>query len=355
MAQADATMPKAALHRSAAAVWPRWAGWLLALVTLAAVALGSLMIGRFALAPRDALTALLGHLLSSQAPSADAVTVMLKVRLPRIFAAMTVGMALATSGAAFQGVFRNPMVSPDILGVATGAGFGAAIAILFGWSGLAIQGMAFGFGLMAVAITYAIGSRESAGGATILVMVLAGMIVGTLFSAGISLVKFVADPANTLPAITFWLMGSLGSVTSRDLSLIIVPVLVGLTMLMLLRWRLNLLCFGDDEARALGINVGRLRLVVIVAATLMTASAVSIAGVIGLVGLIVPHLARLIVGPNYRVLLPASALLGAGFLLVVDDAARVLSSSEIPLGVLTSLIGTPFFLLLLSNVRKGWS
>jgi len=355
MLQAKAAMANPGVDRSADINWPQLAGWLLAVLALLAVVLGSLLVGRFSLPPREALTALLGQVFSSDAPSADAVTVMLKVRLPRIFAAMTVGMALATSGAAFQGVFRNPMVSPDILGVATGAGFGAAIAILFGWSGLAIQSMAFGFGLLAVAITYAIGSRQSAGGAAILVMVLAGMIVGTLFSAGISLVKFAADPANTLPAVTFWLMGSLGSVTSRDLSLVIIPVLIGLSTLMVMRWRLNLLCFGDDEARTLGINVARLRLVVIVAATLMTAAAVSIAGVIGLVGLIVPHLARLIVGPNYRVLLPASALLGAGFLLVVDDAARVVSSSEIPLGILTSLLGTPFFLLLLSNVRKGWT
>ncbi|MCW2319136.1 iron complex transport system permease protein [Rhodoblastus acidophilus] len=330
--------------------WPRLGGWLAAVAALIALLLGSLMVGRYALSPHDALAALVGA-----APSADAAAVMIKVRLPRILVALTVGMALSASGAAFQGVFRNPLVSPDILGVAQGAGFGAALALLFGWSGIALQAMSFACGLAAVTLAYGLSRRQGLGGATLLVMVLSGMIVGTLFSAGVALIKVVSDPVNTLPAITFWLMGSLGSVSSRDLAWIAVPVLVGVTALMLLRWRLNALCFGDDEARTLGVNVSRLRLIVIVAATLMTAACVSISGVIGLVGLIVPHLARLIVGPNYRALLPASALLGAGFLLAVDDFARVLSASEVPLGILTSLLGAPFFLMLLSNVRKGWS
>lgn len=244
------------------------------------------------------------------------------------------------------------MVSPDILGVAAGAGFGAALAILLGWSAAGVQLCAFLTGLAAVLATTAIGLWRAGGGT--LALVLAGIIVGTVFSAAISLVKYLADPHNTLPAITFWLMGSLASVTAAELAMAALPMLAGLAMLTLLRWRLNLLSFGDDEARALGVDVTRTRAVVIVAATLMTAASVAISGVIGLVGLIVPHLARLLVGPNYRVLLPTCTVLGAALLLAVDDCARVLAAGEVPLGILTSLIGAPFFLALLSNGRKGW-
>lgn len=333
-----------------------WAIWLIVLFGLLAIVVVSLAIGRFPVAPQTALAVLAAQALPIDAfwPD-DVATVVLKVRMPRVLAAMMVGAALSTAGVAFQGVFRNPMVSPDILGAATGAGFGAAMAILWGLGGVGVQTMAFAFGLLAVLVTYVIGTRQALGGGVILVMVLAGMIVHTVFSAGISLTKYVADPANTLPAITFWLMGSLASVTSRDLSLAAIPIFSGLAVLLLLRWRLNLLCFGDEEARALGADVQRIRVVAIVAATLMTAAAVAISGVIGLVGLVVPHLARMLVGPNYVVLLPASAVIGAGFLLLVDDVARSISVSEIPLGILTSLIGAPFFLGLLVRVRKGWA
>jgi iron complex transport system permease protein len=330
--------------------------WIWAGIGLAGVFLSSFMIGRFPVAPHHVVAILASQLLPID-PSwtTEAATIVLKVRLPRILSAMLVGAALSSSGAAFQGVFRNPMVSPDILGVAAGAGFGAALAILAGMSGLGIQAAAFVGGLIAVTATYAIGSWRGSQGDGVLVMVLAGIIVGTVFSAGISLTKYVADPANTLPAITFWLMGSLASVTSRDLCLVALPILSGLCLLNLLRWRLNLLSFGDDEARALGVDVRKIRLAVIVAATLMTASSVAISGVIGLVGLVVPHLARMLVGPNYRILLPTCALLGAGFLLAVDDLARSLAAGEIPLGILTSLLGAPFFLALLFNIRKGWA
>jgi iron complex transport system permease protein len=330
--------------------------WIWGAIGLAVVFLASFMIGRFPVAPHQVAAILASQVLPIDPFwPAEAATIVLKVRLPRILAAMLVGAALSSSGAAFQGVFRNPMVSPDILGVAAGAGFGASLAILAGLSGAGIQAAAFVCGLAAVAVTYGIGRWQGNQGGGVLVMVLAGIIVGTVFAAGISLVKYVADPANTLPAITFWLMGSLASVTSRDLGVAALPVLLGLAQLHLLRWRLNLLSFGDDEARALGVDVGKTRLVVIVAATLMTASSVAISGVIGLVGLVVPHLARMLVGPNYRILLPTCSLLGAGFLLAVDDLARSLSAGEVPLGILTSLLGAPFFLALLVNIRKGWA
>ncbi len=316
----------------------------------------SLMLGRRIMPPGLVLKVLLGGIWPLDASlSRDAEIVILSVRLPRIAAAMLVGAALSTSGAAFQGIFRNPLVSPDILGVSTGAGLGAAMAILYSLEPVVIQAMAFTFGMIAVGAAYIIGSwRARAGGEAVLILVLSGMIIGAVFSAFISLVKFTADPYNILPAITFWLMGSLSSVSAGDVSLVSVPILAGLLLVHSVRWRLNVLSFGDEEAYAMGVNVRRVRFAVIAGATLMTASAVAISGVIGLVGLVAPHLARLLVGPNYRVLLPACMLVGALFLLVVDDLVRTLFIAEMPLGILTSLIGAPFFIYLLSNLRKGW-
>lgn len=331
---------------------PRVGPWVWAVALLAAVFLGSFLIGRYPVPPHTVL-AILASKLVPLAPfwPAQAETVVLTIRLPRILAAILAGAALSSAGAAYQGVFRNPMVSPDVLGVAAGAGFGAALAILLGAGGGMLQAAAFTGGLMAVGLTYAVGACRSSG---ILMLVLAGIIVGMVFSAGISLIKYVADPNNTLPAITFWLMGSLASVGGRDLALASTPALAGMGVLMALRWRINVLCFGDEEARALGVDAARIRIVVIVAATLATAAMVAIAGVIGLVGLIVPHLARLLVGPNYRRLLPACALLGGVFLLAVDDLARIMVSGEVPLGILSSLIGAPIFLAMLFNRRQGW-
>ncbi|MFD2838522.1 FecCD family ABC transporter permease [Azotobacter vinelandii] len=279
----------------------------------------------------------------------------LGIRLPRILAALLVGAALTVSGASYQGLFRNPMVSPGILGVSAGASLGAALAILLGYGMFGIQVLAFACGLVAVATTWIIGNGLGRRGDPLLVMVLAGIVVGTLFTAFVSLVKFVADPYNTLPAITFWLMGSLASVELPDLLIASPPILFGLTVLLALSWTLNVLCFGDEEAKAMGLETGRLRLAIIVSATLVTAAAVAIAGIIGLVGLIVPHLARMLVGPDHRVLLPVSALLGAGFLLLVDGLARSLFEVEVPLGIVTSIIGAPFFLYLMNQGRKAWA
>jgi len=246
-------------------------------------------------------------------------------------------------------------VSPGILGVSAGASFGAALAILLAFNSVGLQLTAFAFGLLAVACTYGVGAVLGRRGEPVLVMILAGVIMATLFTAFVSLIKFVADPYNTLPTITYWLMGSLAAVTRDDLTVAAVPFGLGLAVLLALRWRLNVLAFGDEEARALGVNTGRLRWLVIFCATLMTATAVAISGVIGLVGLVVPHLSRLLVGPNYRILMPVATVMGALFLLLVDDLARSLFPVEVPLGIITAIIGAPFFLYLLVHTRRGWA
>jgi iron complex transport system permease protein len=280
-------------------------------------------------------------------------TVVLRVRGPRILAGVTVGAALAAAGAAYQGLFRNPLVSPDILGVSSGAALGAALGIFASLGVLGIQGLAFGMGLLAVLIVYAIGTSLRRHD-PVLVLVLAGVVIGTLLGACVSLLKYLADPYNQLPAITFWLLGSLASVTPGDVLGILPAVAAGLLPLGLLRWRMNVMTLSEDEARALGVDTRRMRQVVIVAATLMTAAAVSISGVIGWIGLLVPHVARLLVGPDFRRLLPVSMLLGASYLLAVDTVARTVAPIEVPLGVLTALLGAPAFVWLLAVSRRGW-
>lgn len=310
--------------------------------------------GRYGLNPREVIGTLLGLGATDSADGEVMRTVLWQVRLPRVFSAFLTGMALSVAGTAYQALFRNPMVSPDILGASSGAGFGAALGILAGAPLAVIQAGAFLTGLAAVFLAWGVASLVGRGHAPILALVLAGMVVSSLGTSFTSLAKFVADPYSKLPAITFWLMGGLSGVTLPDLSMATVPVLLGLVPLFLLRWRLNVLAFGDDEARSLGVNTGRLRLVVIVCATLMTSAAVSMAGMVGWVGLVIPHLARMLVGPDCRRLLPASALMGGTFLLVVDDIARCAMEMEVPLGILTALVGAPFFLILLLKGRKGW-
>jgi len=319
------------------------------------LALAALTIGRYPVSLTHIWAVLTNGFLLTEVEVPDAVrTVILDIRIPRIIAAILIGMALSVSGAAFQGTFRNPLVSPDILGVSAGAGFGATLAIINSWGSLGIAFSAFGFGLFAVWLTFFLSNKIKNSGEITLIMVLGGMLVGTIFTSLVSLIKCVADPYEKLPAITYWLMGSLSSIQMNDIYLVILPMLIGLIPLWLLRWKLNLLAFGDEEAKSLGVNTDRLRLVVIICATLLTASSVAISGMIGWVGLVIPHFARSITGPNYRSLLPVTVLVGGSFLLVVDTLARSLLPMEIPLGILTSLIGAPFFLYLLAHSRRGW-
>ena len=328
-------------------------------VLLAAVALSLLValaftVGRFPLAPGELAALAANKLFGAGYPLAPNVeTVVLQVRGPRILAALLVGAALAAAGTAYQGMFRNPLVSPDLLGVSAGAALGAVLGVFLSQDALTIQVGAFAGGLAAVGLVYVVGAQVRRHD-PILSLILAGIVIGTLLGACIALIKYLADPYNQLPAITYWLLGSLAAVSPRDLALAAPFALAGLVPLYLLRWRMNLLSLTDDEARALGVSVGRLRLAVVCAATLMTAAAVAISGIIGWVGLLIPHAARMLVGPEFSRLLPLSMLLGAAFLLAVDTLARTVAPIEVPPGVLTALIGTPFFLWLFATARRAW-
>ncbi|PZQ18002.1 MAG: iron ABC transporter permease [Ancylobacter novellus] len=334
-----------------AALWRRTAP----VAALVAIVVAALFTGKFAATPGEVLQVLATKPFgfASGLPSATE-TAIWQVRLPRVLAGLGVGAALAAAGATYQGLFRNPLVSPDILGVSAGASLGAALGIFLSLNVLVIQTLAFLGGLGAVAAVYAVGAAIRTRD-PVLVLVLAGVAVGALLGSALSLIKILADPYNQLPAITYWLLGSLASVTRGDLGSVLPAILVGLAPLVLLRWRMNLLTLGDEEARALGVETRLLRPVLIAAATLMTAAAVSITGVIGWVGLIVPHVARLLVGPDFSKLLPASLILGGGFLVGVDLVARTVATIEVPLGVLTAAIGAPFFLWLLATARRGWA
>ena len=315
-------------------------------VVFLAVLLGSLLLGRYALSPGQLLHMLWTKVTGGAAdwPLSDD-KVVFAVRLPRVAAAALVGAALAVSGAAYQGMFRNPMVSPDILGASTGAGFGAAVAILLGAGYFGISAAAFCCGLLAVAAAWLV-SRLSRTNQTV-ALILAGMMISSLFSAGTSFVKLVADTQQQLPAITYWLMGSLSSIKDKDVLFLSIPVALGMVPLLVLRWRMNLLTLGEEEAQSMGVNTRRLRGAVIVCATLLTSASVAVSGMIGWVGLVIPHFGRMIFGQDYRKLLPASSLLGAVFLMVVDNLARTVTTSEIPLGILTSFVGAPVFLYLI--------
>lgn len=322
------------------------------LAVLVAVFTGSVMIGRFRISPGELLDILTGSISDD---STSASLVLYEVRIARIAAAAVIGAGLSAAGAAYQGIFRNPMVSPDILGAATGASFGAALAILLGLGTFATQLFAFVSGLAAVATAYFTCSfLNGRSGSATTTLVLTGMVVSAVFSAFISIIKFVGDPYDTLPAVTFWLMGGLTYVTKGDVWVMAVPFITGILVLMALRWKLNLLTFNDEEARSMGVDTTLVRSLVILAATLVSSSAVAVGGMIGWVGLIIPHIARMLAGPDYSKMLSVSALLGSIFLMVVDDAARCLFAQEIPLGVLTAIIGAPFFLYLMYQGRRSF-
>lgn len=327
----------------------------LPLLALLGLALFSLATGKFAVPLADVVGVLMAKLFDTALPDDPTVqTVILQVRLPRIAAALVVGAALSAAGATYQGLFRNPLVSPDILGVSAGASLGAVLGIFLAQPVLVIQALAFAGGLAAVGAVYAIGALVRRHD-PVLTLVLAGVAIGAVLGAGISLIKVLADPYNQLPAITYWLLGSLASVTLGDIGAILPATLLGLAPMVLLRWRMNLMSLGDEEARALGLETRILRPLFIASATLVTAAAVSVTGVIGWIGLIVPHVARLLVGPDFGRLLPASMTLGAGYLLGVDLIARNAAQIEVPLGILTALVGAPFFLWLLANGKRGWA
>ena len=313
----------------------------------------SFLIGQYPISPLGVLDIVGSKVFGYESgEAAMAQTIVWKVRLPRICAAVLIGAALSVAGAVYQGLFKNPMVSPDILGASSGAGFGAALAILLSLPYFFVQVNAFAFGIAAVGLAYLICQKASRGKDAVLMLILAGIVVSTLFSSFITLVKFVADPDSKLPEITYWLMGSLASANQRDVLFLLAPLAAGLVPVYLARWRLNAMAFGDEEALALGINVKRLRGVLILAATLLTAASVAVGGMIGWIGLVIPHMCRFIVGPNYKNLIPMSILVGGIFLLVVDCLARMMFTVEIPLGILTSLIGAPFFVYLLFKRKK---
>ena len=311
-----------------------------------------MVVGNFPVSAGDVMRVLWAAMTGAEADvERNARAIVLEVRGPRVLAALAVGAALASAGAAYQNLFRNPLVAPDILGVSAGCALGAVAGIFMGLPMAAIQGLAFAGGIAAVALVLAIGAWVR-GHDRVLTLVLTGVVVGSLFGAGIAFAKYLADPYNQLPAITFWLLGSFAGIVPRDLLYALPLLAIALVPLILMRWRVNLLSLPDDEARALGIDVTRLRIVVIAAATLATSAGVAIAGIVGWVGLVIPHAARLIVGAEFSRVLPMSAVLGATFLLLVDTLCRTVARTELPPGVMTALIGTPAFIWVLAATYR---
>jgi len=330
-------------------------GLLIALGVLVLGLLVAFTVGRYPVTLAELTEVLVSRLMGRTTAVPPAVeNVVLLVRGPRVVAAVLVGGALAVAGTAFQGLFRNPLVSPDILGASSGAALGAVLGIYFSLGVIGIEGLAFAGGLVAVAAVYVIGSLLHSRD-PILVLVLTGVVVGALLGAGVGLVKYLADPYNQLPAMTFWLLGSLAATTVSDLLPLTGPVAVGTIVLIALRWRLNVMSLPEDEARALGLATGPFRIAIVAAATLVTSASVATSGIIGWVGLVVPHLARALVGPDFPRLIPTAALLGGGYLLFIDTLARTAAPVEIPLGILTAVIGTPVFIWLLAGMQRTWS
>lgn len=323
---------------------------------LLAVMLVSLSLGKYPLPVADIVNFLFQKLSGKGSMDPERLLLLenliLDIRLPRILAAALIGASLSVSGTAYQAMFINPLVSPGLLGVLAGASFGGALGMVFLKTWYAVQLSAFLGGIAAVGIALAI-TRVYRSGSTIM-LVLGGIISGALFSALLSLVKYVSDPYNQLPAIVYWLMGNM-ALADRSLVLTAgIPICIGMVFLSFMGRHLNVLSMGDEEARALGVNVPLIRFTVIGCATLLSALTVVMAGIIGWVGLIIPHITRMITGPDNETLIPASALLGASYLLIVDDISRLAFNFEIPIGIVTALVGIPFFVLVLKNARKGW-
>ena len=313
---------------------------------LLALFLLSFVVGRYGVPLGQVVRILLSGVLPLEQTWTDNMAIaVLNVRLPRILLACLVGCGLSAAGTGYQTVFQNPMAAPDILGASSGACFGAALAILTGQGAVMITVFAFLASLLSVALVYLVGNHTR--GNRVVNLLLAGIMVGSLFSACTSYIKLVADPTNQLPQITYWLMGSLSGTRMGTVRFAAVCMAVGLVPLLLLRWRMNLLTLSPDEARAMGVHTDRPRLAGILSSTVLTAAAVSVCGMIGWVGLVIPHLSRRIVGSDCRRLMPMACLFGAAFLLLVDNMARCLTATEIPIGILTAFVGAPFFIYLM--------
>lgn len=328
---------------------------LLALILLA-IAAASLFFGQYRLPPTDLLNFAGWKFFGmSSLPEEKKVlleNIILHIRLPRILAAIMIGASLSVAGGAYQALFINPLVSPGLLGVLAGASFGAAFGLLFAKSWAMVQLSTVVFAFVAVGVTISIAKIYRM--TSIIMLVLGGVISGALFTSLLSIVKYAADPNNQLPAIVYWLMGSLSSVSLKTIAITAIPATFGIVALILHGRQLNAMSMGDEEAMSLGINVRRVRYVVIFFATLISALTVMVGGMIGWVGLIIPHICRMIVGPNNQILLPAAALMGASYLILADDLSRLLFLFEVPIGIITSLIGIPFFVLVLKNAHRGW-
>ncbi len=341
--------------------WTAQKNWIIGIILIVLiilVAVISISLGEYNI-PLDQIRDLfISQITQRPLDAADqkAATVLFLIRIPRIILALLVGAALSASGAAYQGVFKNPMVSPDILGVAGGAGVGAAIALLLGFPTIGVHLLSFLFGIGAVSLVLVLSKLVGKSQGTLLIMVLSGVVISSIFSALTSLIKYLADADDKLPEITFWLMGSFARSGSYQNILIMGLVLIiGGIPLLLYRWQMNVLTFGDEEAQSLGIDVRKTRLAIICCASLLTASSVCLCGAIGWVGLIMPHITRMLVGPNYKVLLPITLLSGGLFMLIVDNVARLLVPGELPIGILTALIGAPLFIYMLFKGRSDWS
>lgn len=320
-------------------------------ILLIVVIIISLTLGRYWVDPLSVIKIILSEKIPlTKTWTSQAETVILQVRLPRVLLGLFVGAGLSLAGATYQGIFQNPMVSPDILGASWGAAFGAALALFFSCNYFMTTFISFLFGLFSVSLVCLVG-RVVKNNIT-LGYILAGIMIGSIFSSSISFLKLVADPLNTLPAITYWLMGSLSSSMRIDVYWCVPFMIAGMIPIILLRWKINLLTMGEEEARSMGVNVRKVQLVLIMSATLITAAAVSVSGMIGWIGLIIPHFTRMIVGNDYRRIIPVSLVLGGGYLLLVDDFARMLFTMEIPIGILTSFIGAPFFIYLMMKEGK---
>ncbi|MEU4311305.1 iron ABC transporter permease [Nocardia sp. NPDC024068] len=318
---------------------------------LVIVAIGALAIGRYTVPPNEIVRILLGQVLPlEQTWYPQERTVVLEVRLPRVLLSILLGAGLAVGGAVMQAVFRNPLASAQVLGVSSGASFGGVLILLAGFGGAALVGGAFAGGILALVLVVSI--ARAVPGAPLLMIILGGTVVGAMFQAMVSFITYIADPYSELPSIVFWLMGSLATASYTKVATAAVPIVLAGVVVLALRWRLNILAMGDEDATALGVNPRRLRNLLLVCVALITAGSVSVAGVVGWVGLVVPHLVRMMVGTDNRMVLPVSALLGAAYLTVIDTLSRSLTTAEIPIGILTAIIGAPFFVLLLIRNRS---